>query len=136
MSTVCDRRSPSAPSTSHPDRAGTELRVLITFPWAASCRAALRSLLGPRCRLLDVHAAGPADVVICPPCGPATLVRLQQEYPDAAILVVEPDDPAATGAVDAPVGRLLAAGAAFYQIDGSPRALASTIRSVRAAGPG
>ena len=135
MTTVCDRRSPATPISVHPTSPAPALRVLVTLPWAEARRAALASQLGPGCELVDVHGAGPADVVICPPCSPSTLLRLHHDYPAASIVVVEADEQAGTAGLDAPVTRLLSAGADTYRLDGSPGAVASAIRDLHHRAP-
>jgi hypothetical protein len=125
MFTVRDRRPPAT-------SAGRErvVRVLVTFPWQGSGLAELRARLGPGFELLDVHSASPADVVVCPPCSESTLARVGLEHPGATILVVEPQGCDLPAGLDRPVGRLLASGAASYQVDGSPAAVASAVRQL------
>jgi hypothetical protein len=109
-------------------------RVVVTFSIAPRQMASFQAQLGPRYKVLDVYTAVKADIVICPPCSVRTIEKLQRQYPTAAIVVVEPD--AGSGALDAPVTRLLAAGAAAYVADPSSEALASTVHRLRTTAAG
>jgi hypothetical protein len=109
-------------------------RVVVTFSIAASQIASFQAQLGPRYKVLDVNTAVKADIVICPPCSVRTIEKLQRQYPTAAIVVVEPDT--RSGSLDAPVTRLLAAGAAAYVTDPSSEGLASTVRALHPAATG
>jgi hypothetical protein len=113
-----------------PDQAqSNRRRVVVTFSLSGRQIASLRAELGPLYQVLDVSTAVEADIVICPPCSTRTIEKLQRQYPTAAIVVVEPD--ARSGSLDAPVTRLLAAGAAAYVTDPSSEGLASTILALR-----
>jgi hypothetical protein len=126
MSTI-DQAPPKAPTA---DQGQSERRrVVVTFSLSARQIASLQAELGPLYEVLDVYTADEAEIVICPPCSTRTIEKLQRQYAAAVIVVVEPD--ARSGSLDAPVTRLLAAGAAAYVTDPSSAGLASTIRALR-----
>ncbi len=116
---------------SHPG----ELRVVVTFPLPAEHLTALRGQLVPGYRIEDVFTATAADIVVCPPCSRATIERLHEVYPGAVILVVETAGRGGRHDDDAPVTRILAAGAAAYSTNASSEGMASAIRSLPRATP-
>jgi DNA-binding NarL/FixJ family response regulator len=118
-------------STVEASRTPIQSQVVMTFSLAARELASLQAELGPRYKVLDVHRAVDADIVICPPCSTRTIEKLKRQYPTAAIVVVEPDE--GSGSLDAPVTRLLVAGATAYVTDASPEGLASAIHALGAA---
>jgi hypothetical protein len=120
-------------TTFHPtgasgQRESDERRVVVTFPLTNRQMSSLRAQLGLQFTIVDPSTAVRADIVICPPCSTRTIEKLRQQYPTAAILVVEPDG--RSGSLDAPVTRLLAAGAAAYLTDPSAAGLAAAVRAI------
>ncbi|MGI8794013.1 MAG: hypothetical protein ACR2H3_12720, partial [Acidimicrobiales bacterium] len=98
--------------------------VVAAVPLRKKARAYLADQLGDGFHLVDIREAGDdADVVLCPPCSPQAIGRLNAAFPSARVVVMELQDLEHGIDIRGPVGRVLDAGATAYYVAPSAAAL-------------
>jgi hypothetical protein len=105
--------------------------VVVAFPLGDEAVAVLSERLGTGFDVRDVRTNGPdADILLAPPCSPQAIAHLKEQFPGAAVVIVELEDLLRGVSLGGPVSRALAAGADAYYVAPSTEALGSFLAAL------
>jgi hypothetical protein len=105
--------------------------VVVAFPLGEEAVSVLSARLGDGFDVRDIRTEGPAaDVLLAPPCSPQAIGHLKDQFPGAAVVIVELEDLLRGVSLGGPVGRALAAGADAYYVAPSTEALGAFLAAL------